>query len=41
MKSSKQTARERLAGKALIGFDTRAPRQPAAMVGSPTVKPAS
>jgi hypothetical protein len=34
----KKSVRERLAGKPLIGLDTRAPRLPAAMVGAPTVK---
>jgi hypothetical protein len=38
---SKPSLRERLIGKPLIGFDTREPRQPAAMVGTPTVKAVS
>jgi hypothetical protein len=41
MKTLKTSVRERLLGKPLIGFDTRAPRLPSAMVGGPTVKPAS
>ncbi len=40
MKNSK-TVRERLVGKPLIGFDTRAPRTPRAMAGGVEVKPAS
>jgi hypothetical protein len=39
MKTPKTSTRDRLAGKPLIGFDTKAPRLPAAMVGAPTVKP--
>ena len=34
----KSSVRERLIGKSLIGFDTREPRLPLAMVGSPTVE---
>jgi hypothetical protein len=42
MKNPKTSARERLAGKPLIGFNTRAPRAPSAMVGQVVeVKPAS
>ncbi|HZC17020.1 MAG TPA: hypothetical protein VE309_09680 [Caulobacteraceae bacterium] len=33
MKNSKTSIRDRLAGKPLIGFNTQAPRLPAAMVG--------
>jgi hypothetical protein len=39
MKNPTTSVRDRLAGKPLIGFDTRTPRLPAAMVGTPTVKP--
>jgi hypothetical protein len=38
MKTQKTSVKDRLVGKPLIGFDTRAPRLPAAMVGAPTVK---
>ena len=41
MNNPKMSARERLAGKPLIGFNTRTPRMPAAMVGGVEVKPAS
>jgi hypothetical protein len=40
MKNPTTSARDRLAGKPLIGFDTKAPRLPAAMVGTPSVKSA-
>ena len=40
MKNPTTSVRDRLAGKPLIGFNTKAPRLPAAMVGAPTVKPA-
>jgi hypothetical protein len=40
MNNPKTPVRDRLAGKPLIGFNTKAPRLPAAMVGAPTVKPA-
>ena len=33
MKNPKATVRERLVGKPLIGFNTRSPRVPGAMVG--------
>ena len=39
MKNQKTSVRDRLAGKTLIGFNTQSPRLPAAMVGTPTVKP--
>ena len=39
MKNSK-TVRERLVGKPLIGFNTRTPRMPSAMVGNGEVKSA-
>jgi hypothetical protein len=39
MKDAKTSVRDRLADKPLIGFNTQTPRLPAAMVGSPTVKP--
>ncbi len=41
MKTPKTSVRDRLAGKPLIGFNTRAPRMPGAMVGTAEVKPGS